>query len=106
MAHSPLDHVKDEKGSYTILTHLVEDGWELDLLDLTPYHIPFVLTKFMVLELIAALLIIAIYVHLARKAASGDPPKGPWWNAFEGMLTFIRDQIAKPTLSPPADHHP
>jgi F-type H+-transporting ATPase subunit a len=59
----------------------------------------------MILELVAAGLIIAIFVPLARRAAKGDPPRGVWWNMFESLLTFIRDQVAKPTLSPPEDHH-
>ncbi len=25
-------------------------------------------------------------------------PKGRWWNAFESLLTFVRDEIAKPNL--------
>jgi F-type H+-transporting ATPase subunit a len=54
----------------------------------------------MLLELIVAGLIIAIYVPLARRAARGGPPTGAWWNAWETLLTFIRDQVAKPTLSP------
>jgi F-type H+-transporting ATPase subunit a len=61
------------------------------------------LTKFMILELVAALLIIAIYVPLARRAASGALPRGPWWNAFESLLTFVRNEIARPTLGA---HHP
>jgi F-type H+-transporting ATPase subunit a len=61
------------------------------------------LTKFMILELVAALLIIAIYVPLARRAASGALPRGSWWNAFESLLTFVRNEIARPTIG---GHHP
>jgi F-type H+-transporting ATPase subunit a len=61
------------------------------------------LTKFMILELVVALILIAIYVPLARRAASGTLPRGPWWNAFESLLTFVRNEIAKPTLG---GHHP
>jgi F-type H+-transporting ATPase subunit a len=59
----------------------------------------FQITKFMVLQLIAAGLIMAIFIPLCRRAASGEHPKGAWWNSFEALLTFIRDQIAKPALS-------
>jgi F-type H+-transporting ATPase subunit a len=52
----------------------------------------------MLLELIAAGLLIAIFVPLARRASRGDLPRGPFWNAFEGLLTFVRDEIAKPNL--------
>jgi len=56
------------------------------------------LTKFMVLELIAALLIILIYVPLARSIKDGALPKGRFWNFFEAMLLFIRDNVARPSI--------
>src|SRR5690349_17303988 len=96
MAHDPMEHVfehvTDEKGQITIFTVLF-DGLHIPLLDLRPLGIPFTMTKFMVLELIVAGLIIAIYVPLARRAARGAPPTGPWWNGWETLLTFIRDQV-------------
>jgi F-type H+-transporting ATPase subunit a len=111
MAHDPISHVIDEIGRISLFHELTEEffGREvfIPLLDLTPYNIPFTMTKFMVLELVAAGLIIAIFVPLARRAASGAAPRGAWWNAFEGLLTFIRDQVAKPPPKPPApnQHH-
>lgn len=95
-----LHHVADSH-KWEIFTHLTGKG--NDALVIT---LPGFLTKYMVLELIAAGLIMLIYIPLARKIASGEAPKGAWWNAFEALLTFIRDQVAKPTLTPPAhDHH-
>jgi F-type H+-transporting ATPase subunit a len=83
----------------------VRDSYELHFFDtIPPKHIPLPtlfglqLTKFMVLELIAAGLILVIYVPLARRLARGDPPSGAWDNAFESLLTFVRDQIARPSL--------
>ena len=35
------------------------------------------ITKFMLLELIASLLVIAIFVPLARRMSTGQPPAGP-----------------------------
>ena len=56
------------------------------------------LTKFMILELIAAILIVVIFVPIARRAGRGELPKGAWWNAFESLLTFVRNEVAKPAL--------
>ena len=56
------------------------------------------ITKFMILELIAAIIILLIYVPLARQLQSGEPARGVWQNAFEWPLTFIRDEVAKPNL--------
>lgn len=93
----PISHVSDS-------TH-----WHLfENIDLG-FHLPKIgglaLTKFMVLEVLAAILIILIYVPLARRIRSGQPPKGPWWNFWEVLLTFIRDEVAKPNITAPHHHH-
>lgn len=85
-AGNPFDHVMDTKE-----WHFFEN---LGL----HFHLPGPITKFMVLELIAALLMLAIFIPLARLARSGKPVRGPFWNAFESLLTFVRDQVAKPNL--------
>jgi F-type H+-transporting ATPase subunit a len=99
MAHDPKDHVMDSTG-FEFFTTLFKDEVVLHL----PLIGKFQITKFMILELIAAGLIIAIYIPLARKARNGALPKGAWWNAFESLLTFIRNEIAKPNLDPPPGH--
>jgi F-type H+-transporting ATPase subunit a len=52
----------------------------------------------MVLELVAAGLMIVIFVPLARAIATGRPPRGPLWNLFEAMLLFLRDEVARPAI--------
>jgi len=99
MAHDPKDHVMDSPG-FEFFTSLFKDEVVLHLPKIGNFQI----TKFMILELIAAILIIAIYVPLARRVRSGALPKGAWWNAFESLLTFIRNEVAKPTLDPPPGH--
>jgi F-type H+-transporting ATPase subunit a len=61
-------------------------------------RLPFGLTKFIVLELLAALLILWIYLSIARRARTGEPPRGVAWNLFESLLTFIRDKVARPSI--------
>ncbi len=56
------------------------------------------ITKFMILEVVGAILLIAIFVPLARRVKSGGAPRGRFWNLFEAMVVFIRDQIARPTI--------
>src|SRR4051794_9704092 len=69
-------------------------------------HLPWPITKFMLLELLACGLILAIYVPLARRIQSGEPPRGAWDNTFEVLLTFIRDEVAKPGIGEhDADRH-
>ncbi len=58
----------------------------------------FHITKFMLIELIVALLMVAIFIPLARRIASGERPRGLLWNMFEAVLVFIRDEIARPAI--------
>src|SRR5688572_22362268 len=58
----------------------------------------FAVSKFMVMELVAAILLIAIFVPLARCIRPVEAPKGRGWNLFEAFLVFMRDQVAKPAI--------
>jgi len=69
---------------------------KLPVVDLFGYE--FQLTKFMVLELLAALLIVVVFIPLARWIATGQAPRGPIWNFFEAMLLFLRDEVARPAI--------
>lgn len=60
------------------------------------------ITKFMVLEVIVALLCWAIFVPLARRAKRSLCPVGRFYNFFEAILVFIRDEIARPSIG---GHH-
>ena len=64
----------------------------------------FRLTKFMLIELVVALFMVVIFVRLANRMKKSDTPKGRWWNMWEGMLVFIRDQVAHPAIGHDADH--
>lgn len=64
----------------------------------------FAISKFMVLELIIAALIVLIFARLAPKIASGAKPKGYLWNAFEATLLFVRDGIARPAIDSHDEH--
>ena len=56
------------------------------------------ITKFMVLELVAAVIVAIVFIRLAQRMASGGRPKGRLWNCFEAMLLFIRDEVARPAI--------
>ncbi|MGW8258456.1 MAG: F0F1 ATP synthase subunit A [Thermoguttaceae bacterium] len=63
------------------------------------------LTKFMVLEVVIGLLMLAIFIPLARRVAQGDPPKGRLFNMFDVMLLFIRDKMVRPAIGHDADKY-
>jgi F-type H+-transporting ATPase subunit a len=58
----------------------------------------FQITKFMLLEVIASVLVAVVYIPMARRLQSGAVPRGGWDNALESLLTFIRNEVARPTL--------
>ncbi len=55
-------------------------------------------SRFMILEVVIALLILFAFSWLARRVESGAPPKGKRWNLLEFFLLFIRDHIARPAI--------
>jgi F-type H+-transporting ATPase subunit a len=89
--------------------HHVQDATHFEL----PFgiHIPtdfipgdFELTKFMILQLIAFGLTLWIFRGLAERVASGEPVKGRWWNFWETLALFIRDEVVRPTIGGEHDH--
>jgi F-type H+-transporting ATPase subunit a len=86
---------------FTGLAKHVKDSTEFEFPRITvylPQVFGFQLTKFMVLELVAAVLMLLIFLTLARCIRGGGPPKGLFWNFFEVMLVFIRDEVARPSI--------
>lgn len=101
----PHEHVQDEASRWTFWHEIAGIHGELHWAPLNLFGYEFHLTKFMILELIAALLVIAIYVPLARRMRNGELPTGRYWNLWEGLLTFIRDEVARPNLDGHDHHH-
>jgi F-type H+-transporting ATPase subunit a len=85
------DHVKD--------AHAIElpFGIEVEL----PKVLGLQITKFMLLELVAAVLMIVVFVPLARKISTGKPVKGRVSNMLEVMILFVRNEVVRPAIG----HH-
>lgn len=63
------------------------------------------ITKFMVLEAVAAIILIVLFSRLAVRIKGGKAPKGRLTNALEAMILFIRDDVARPAIGGhDADH--
>jgi F-type H+-transporting ATPase subunit a len=58
----------------------------------------FCFSKFMILELAAATLLVWVFFRLSRKMQSGIVPRGRFWNLFEAILVFIRNEVARPAM--------
>jgi F-type H+-transporting ATPase subunit a len=58
----------------------------------------FCISKFMILELVVAGILFVMFMRLAKKMQSGIAPRGKFWNLFESILVFIRDEVARPSI--------
>lgn len=58
----------------------------------------FCISKFMVIEVVVALIMLAVFSWVARKISSGKSPRGRVWNLCEVFLVYLRDEIAKPVI--------
>jgi F-type H+-transporting ATPase subunit a len=85
---------------FDLVTHLaghVKDGREFHF----PWghaQIPDVLynigiTKFVLLEMIAAVGVLAIFIPMAHKLRGGKPLKGRFWNMIEAVLIYVKDNV-------------
>lgn len=59
------------------------------------------ISKFMIIEVVVGLILIAIFSWLGRKVSHGAAPKGKVWNLLESMVVFIKDDVAEPAVG----HH-
>jgi F-type H+-transporting ATPase subunit a len=64
----------------------------------------FGISKYMILEVVLAAILLAVFTRLAAKLRSGAPAQGRFANLFEVMILFVRDQIARPAIDS-HDHH-
>jgi F-type H+-transporting ATPase subunit a len=96
----------DVGGSGFDVTQLMEHvlgSHEFELLGHREIHLPWWLHKMVLIEFISVALILLFYLPLAYRASSGTPPRGAFANSMEVLLTFVRNDIAKPTLGEDAD---
>lgn len=91
--HSPLDHVVDH--------NTIEFPWG------SVYHLPtielpiiggFSLTRYMVMEVIAAFIVILLSVLFSRHIRKNHVTRGVLSNMMESIVYFIRDKIAIPAI--------
>jgi len=61
------------------------------------------LTKFMLLQLVAFGLTFWIFRGLAKRVQDGTEPRGRWWNFWESIAVYIRDEVVRPTIG--TSHH-
>jgi F-type H+-transporting ATPase subunit a len=56
------------------------------------------ISKFMILQVFVAILLVVVLRWLAKKIANGDAPKGKLWNCMESVLLFVRNSVVVPAM--------
>ncbi len=91
--HSPMSHVVDHPTLE--LPHWRSPyGIEIPLPELFDQQF----TRYMLMELVAAVLVAAVVIPLARHAARNPVSRGWFMNLFESMVLFVRDNVARPAI--------
>ncbi|WP_437225384.1 F0F1 ATP synthase subunit A [Planctomicrobium sp. SH661] len=89
--------------------HHVYDFLEFELPFNTKLMLPkiagFNITKFMVLQLVAALLAFLIFRGLVQRVQGGKVVNGWFWNFWEMLAVYVRDQIVRPVIGDPHEDH-
>jgi F-type H+-transporting ATPase subunit a len=91
------EHVRDS--THFHLPQVLGGHWHIP----QPFGEYFPITKFMVLEVVAAILVLLIFRGLARRIASGEPVRGRFWNFWEAIALYLRDEVVRPTIG--TGHH-
>ena len=58
----------------------------------------------MVLQVVAGLFVLFVFNGLARRISSGQAARGGWWNFWETLALYIRDNVVRPTIGD-GEHH-
>ena len=90
-SHDPVSHVLDQNT-------LEFPGFEVHLPALDLGFVKLQLTRFMVMELIAAVIVAVSFIALSRHAQRNLVTRGRFFNMLEAMVLFVKDQIAKPAF--------
>jgi len=99
----PFHHVRDSVGFDLPGGAIDSHGHGVGIPDIPlPEILGVPLTKFMVLQVVAAVIVFVIFRGLARRINSGEPAKGRFWNFWEAIALYIRDEVVRPTIG---DHH-
>lgn len=103
----PLATPKTDASGDVVMNHHThtpeyEVAWQpatgMPVLDRSLKPLDFVFTKFMLLELVVAVLLVVVFGLLATRIKSGRAVKGKVANFLETLLVFIRDDVARPAI--------
>jgi F-type H+-transporting ATPase subunit a len=61
------------------------------------------ISKFVLLEMVAGGLMLAIFIPMASRLRGGQPAKGRFWNLIEAFLVFMKESVIVPSIGSAKD---
>ena len=58
----------------------------------------FGITRYMVIEVVVAVIVLLLFKWLAGRISTGKAPKGKLWNFLESFVVFVREKIVIPAM--------
>lgn len=58
----------------------------------------FCISRFMILEIVVAVLLFYVFKRYGQKIRDGLPPRGKFWNTIDAILLYLRDHVARPAI--------
>lgn len=58
----------------------------------------FGISRFILIEIVVAVLVLLAFRWLAGRISTGKPPKGKLWNLLESLVTFVRNGVVVPAM--------
>lgn len=58
----------------------------------------FGISRYIVIEIVVAILLLITFRWLAKKVASGESPTGKLWNLLESFVEFVRNNVVVPAM--------
>ncbi len=58
----------------------------------------FGISRYMIIEVLVAILLFVLFRWLAKRISTGEAPKGKAWNLVEGLTVAVRDHVVAPAM--------
>ena len=98
-------HVKDSTGFHHPFGINIYDWFGIHL-DIPQSLVNIGITKYVLLQMLVATAMVAIFVPMAVKMRGGKPVNGRFWNMIEAILVYLKDSVIVPAIGSAKDAAP
>ena len=80
--------------------------WPLGHVEIPEFLVSIGITKYVILEMVVAALLVAIFVPMVSRVRGGQPVKGRFWNMIEAILVTLKENVIVPAIGNQKDAAP